>query len=279
MSALDSRLNAYRPDLAEERLRGVVEASRFVAGEPAQIAVPLASLRGAPREDARQTTEALLGERVKVFETADGWAWIRLDGDGYVGYVRAADLSRDIVAPTHRIAARSTFLFPKADLKSQPVQSVSLNAGIAVIGEEGDYLRTHDDRFVFAAHVKPIGSFESDFVAVAERFLHVPYLWGGKSAAGLDCSGLLQLALKACGIECPRDTDMQEAALGTVVGNRDLRRGDLVFWNGHVGMMRDEAHLLHANGHHMMAVSETLNEAVARIAAKGKEICAIKRLR
>jgi cell wall-associated NlpC family hydrolase len=278
MSALDSRLNAFRPDLAEERLRGVVAASRFVAGTPAQVCAPLASLRGAPGEDARQVTEALFGERVTLFETANGWAWIRLDTDGYVGYARASNLSREVVVPTHRVAARSTFLFPKADLKSQPVLSVGMNARIAVMGGDGGFLRTHDGRFVFAEHVGPIDAFESDFVAVAERFLHVPYLWGGKSAVGLDCSGLVQMALEACGIACPRDTDMQEKALGSTVGEKDMRRGDLVFWEGHVGIMRDATTLLHANGHHMMVVAEPLREAVARIAAQGKRVTSVKRL-
>jgi cell wall-associated NlpC family hydrolase len=156
-----------------------------------------------------------------------------------------------------------------------------MTARIAVIGEDGDYLRMHDGRFVFASHAKPCASVESDFVAVAERFLHVPYLWGGKSAAGLDCSGLLQVALQAAGRGCPRDTDMQEEALGHGLDKTDLNtlaRGDLIFWNGHVGIMRDERNLLHANGHHMMVVIEPLTEAVARIAAKGKPVTSIKRL-
>jgi cell wall-associated NlpC family hydrolase len=278
MSALDSRLNAYRADLAEERLRGVVEVPNYVAGTPAQIAVPIASLRGAPREDARQVTEALLGERVTVFEAAKGWAWIRLAADGYVGYARLNALSTDIAAPTHRIAARSTLLFAAADIKSQPALAVGMNSRLTIGSEAGEFLRTSDGRFVFAAHAKPIDVFESDFVAVAERFLYVPYLWGGKSAVGLDCSGLVQLALEACGIVCPRDADMQEEALGKRFDESELRRGDLVFWDGHVGIMRDTATLLHANGHHMMVVAEPLAEAVARIAARGKRITSVKRI-
>jgi cell wall-associated NlpC family hydrolase len=278
MSALDSRLDAYRADLAEERLRGIVEATNYVAGKAAQIAVPMASLRGAPREDARQVTEALLGELVTVFEEAKGWAWIRLAADGYVGYARLNDLSTDIAAPTHRIAARSTFLFPAADIKSQPALAVGMNSRLMATRDVGEFLRTSGGCFVFAAHAKPIDVFESDFVAVAERFLHVPYLWGGKSAVGLDCSGLLQLSLEACGMTCPRDADMQETALGERVEESDLRRGDLVFWDGHVGIMRNAATLLHANGHHMMVVAEPLTEAVARFAAKGKRITSVKRI-
>jgi cell wall-associated NlpC family hydrolase len=278
MSALDSRLNAYRADLAEERLRGIVEASRYVSGTPVQIAAPLASLRRAPREDAMQTTEALMGERAEVFESDGQWAWVKLAGDGYVGYMRASALGAEITTATHRISAVSTMLFPQPDLKSQPVQFIGMNAEITVTGVAGDYLRSHAGHYVFAGHAKPIDAFESDFVAVAERFLHVPYFWGGKSSAGLDCSGLLQLALQAAGIPSPRDADLQEEALGVRVDRSVLRRGDLVFWEGHAGIMRDAANLLHANGHHMMVVIEPLSEAVARIAAKGKEICAIKRL-
>jgi cell wall-associated NlpC family hydrolase len=278
MSALDSRLDAYRADLAEERLRGIVAASRYVSGTPVRIAAPLASLRRAPSADAMQIAEALMGEPALMFETKGEWAWIKLDGDGYVGYAQASSLSTEIVEVTHRISAVSTMLFPRPDLKSQPVRFIGMNARIAVTGMEGDYLRTHDGHYVFAAHAKPRDLFEDDFVAVAERFLHVPYLWGGKSSVGLDCSGLVQLALQAAGIACPRDTDMQERTLGTPVDRSELRRGDLVFWQGHVGIMRDATHLLHANGHHMMVVIEPLSEAAARIAAKGKEICAIKRL-
>ena len=118
-------------------------------------------------------------------------------------------------------------------------------------------------------HLAPIGAgFETDAAGVALRFLGAPYLWGGRESLGLDCSGLVQQALAACGKACPRDTDMQ-AGIGVAVAPGDLARGDLVFWKGHVGMMLDAERMVHANGHHMATVVEPLAEAIARIEAAG----------
>lgn len=280
MSKFDSRLHAVRPDLADVNLQGQVEALRFVVPSPAQIAVPIAAVHKAPHGDAMQVTQALMGEPVQVFETREGWAWVQLAADGYVGYVPAAALSNDVAAATHRVAVPSTLLYPAADLKSQPATPVTLNARLTVVAEDGKFLRLADGRHVYAAHVKPADQFESGFVAIAEMFRHVPYYWGGKTVQGLDCSGLVQLSLEACGVQAPRDSDMQERALGQplLVNDLDgLKRGDLVFWNGHVGIMTDPETLLHANGHHMMVVAEPLREAVARIAASYGAISAIKR--
>lgn len=281
MEKLDSRLHAFRPDLADESLRGRVEAENFVGPAPAQVVAPIASLRKAPAGDAMQLTEALMGETVQVFERREGWAWVKLDGDGYVGYAAADALSEKIGEPTHRVAVPATHLYPAANIKSQPAEVVSLNARLTVAGEDGKFLRLADGRFVFAAHVKPWNEHEMDFIAVAGMFRHAPYCWGGKSARGLDCSGLVQLSLEACGMKAPRDSDMQERQLGEklLVNDLDgLKRGDLVFWDGHVGIMTDGETLLHANGHRMMVVAEPLREAVERIARAYGQITSIKRL-
>jgi cell wall-associated NlpC family hydrolase len=158
---------------------------------------------------------------------------------------------------------------------------ITLNAQVRVVEESGSYSRLSDGRFAYTAHLKPIASVEPDFVSVAAMFCNVPYYWGGKSALGVDCSGLVQLALEACGIAALRDSDMQEASLGSrlMVNDLDsLRRGDLVFWKGHVGIMTDERTLLHANGHHMMVVAEPLKDAVARIATRYGDITSIRRM-
>lgn len=281
MTKLDPRLSAYRTDLADIALEGRVAADRFVAPRIMQVVEPIVSVHKAPRFDAMQLTQALLGERVKVFHEEEGWAWVQLTRDGYVGYVNGNALSAQINSPTHRVAVPSTFLYPEANLKTQPAVPVPLNSQVTVTGESGAYSRLANGRFVFSAHLVAADSFAEDFAAVAEMFRHAPYLWGGKSVQGLDCSGLVQVALEACGLEAPRDSDMQEESLGHKLMVNDLaglRRRDLVFWKGHVGIMTDGETLLHANGHHMMVVAEPLRDAVERIARQYGQVTSVKRL-
>lgn len=281
MSKLDPRLHAYRPDLADAALVGQVEAERFVEPRLMQVIEPVITLHKAPRFDSMQLTQALFGEEVKLFHEEEGWAWVQLVTDGYVGYVNGNALSLDVTAPTHRVAVPSTFMYPEASLKTLPAIPLTLNAQVTVTAESGAYSQLSNGRFVFSAHLKRIDDVEADFVAVAELFCHVPYFWGGKSVQGLDCSGLVQLSLEACGQRALRDSDMQEQTLGEklLVNDLDsLTRGDLVFWSGHVGIMTDEKTLLHANGHHMMVVAEPLKDAVDRIAAKYGQITCVRRL-
>ncbi|MFM8747096.1 MAG: C40 family peptidase [Aestuariivirga sp.] len=281
MTQPDKRLHAYRDDLADAALAGRVEARRFVAPRLMRAIDPVVPVYREPRFDSMQLTQALLGEAVKLFDEREGWAWVQLARDGYVGYVKCNALAAPGLAPSHRVAVPSTFVYPAANLKSQPAQAVPLNAEVTVLDEVGAFSRLSDGRFVFSRHLKPAGVFEPDFVAVAEQFRHVPYLWGGKSVQGLDCSGLVQLSLEAAGAAAPRDSDMQEAALGTPIPRDDfetLRRGDLIFWDGHVGIMTDAKTLLHANGHHMMAVAEPLAEAADRIARRYGPVSGVRRL-
>ncbi len=275
---LDRRLHAYRDDLADESLRGRVDAPRFVQGVVQQVAAPVANVHRAPDNTSAIDTQALMGEVVSVFAVHGSWAWVQLRRDGYVGYVRHDCLNATVHQCTHRVTVPSTLIFPKADLKSQPVMPLSLNAEIDVISRDADYLQLSRGGFVYAAHACAMDAFAPDHVAVAEQFLNLPYLWGGKGNGGLDCSGLVQVSMHATGRECPRDTDLQEAVLGTTVSLADAQRGDLVFWKGHVGMTWDEATLLHANGHHMMVVKEPLRDAVARSAAKGSAVTSVKRI-
>jgi hypothetical protein len=278
---LDPRLHAYRDDLADIALRGRVNALRFVEAELRQVSVSVASVHAEPRIDSGRVTEALMGEPVNVFQVKDGWAFVQLVLDSYVGYVPARCLTTQVQDPTHRIAVPSTLLYVKPDVKSNPVQPVHMNSLVSVIRVEGDFARLKDHRFAWAKHLMPVDTHWDDPATVAEAFVNAPYLWGGKSFAGLDCSGLVQLAWQACGFDCPRDVDMIQAGFGVPLErNRDLKlaRNDLVFWKGHVGMMLDADNLVHANGHHMQAVVEPLAGAIKRIANLYGQVTGVSRV-
>ncbi|GJD93864.1 C40 family peptidase [Methylobacterium iners] len=268
--SLDPRLTPARPDLADLRLKGQVEAARYVTGSDRRVVVPSAPLRRAPSPEAGIDTEAVLGDPVTIYEDRDGFAFVQLAADGYVGYLPSAALGDPEPAPTHRIQALRTFLYPAPDLKRPALAHLSLGAAVTVAAREGDYLRLATGGYVFAGHCGALNAYEPDFAATAERLVGTPYLWGGRTSLGLDCSGLVQLCLATAGLPSPRDADQQERALGEPLPDslEGLTRGDLVFWRGHVGLMLDSDRLIHANGHHMMVAVELLREAVARIAEK-----------
>jgi cell wall-associated NlpC family hydrolase len=277
--SFDPRVTPARPDLAAAHLRGVVAAPRYVEGVSFEVFDAVAPVRKAPVPDAMLETEALKGERVTIYdEDGEGWGWGQLHGDGYVGWLPMNALRAPGPTATHKVAVLRTILFPGRSIKAQPVEGLLLGSRLAVAGQDVDLARLASGGYVPARHLVPLDAAAADFVAVAERFTGVPYLWGGKTSLGIDCSGLVQVSLTTCGTECPRDSDMQRA-LGTAVApDEALQRGDLVFWAGHVGMMRDAATLLHANAFHMAVTSEPFVEAVARIRAAGNEVAAIKRL-
>jgi cell wall-associated NlpC family hydrolase len=277
--AFDPRLTPARADLAAKHLEGRVAAARYVAGRFYEVVEPLAPLRREPRPDAALETEALKGERVTIYDTNDeGFAWGQLTADGYVGWLPSNALSPAGAAPTHKVAALRTLVFPGPSIKLPPVEALPFGARLAIARIEDRMAVTPGGGYVPAVHLTPIDVNEPDFVAVAERFVGAPYLWGGKTALGLDCSGLVQIALSACGVACPRDSDMQEAALGTPGDFSKQQRGDLVFWKGHVAIARDQATLIHANAFHMAVAIEPIADAVARIRAAGSEVTSVRRL-
>ncbi|MFO1034039.1 MAG: NlpC/P60 family protein [Hyphomicrobiales bacterium] len=279
MTAPDKRLFAFRADLAEDSLRGRIDAARFTTGIPSRVISPMASVKREPRPDAMQLTQALHGEDVTVFEDVNGWSWIKLKADGYVGYMESAALAPAAEPLTHEVAVPSSLCYRAPDLKTQPVRAMPLLSRFAMTAEVNGYRVAANGDALYARHLRPLGSGTGDFVAVAEQFLRVPYLWGGKSVAGIDCSGLVQLSLLATGGTAPRDSDMQEEGLGQSLKPQEkLRRGDLVFWPGHVGIMADGENLLHANAHHMMVVIEPLAAVTARSEAAGKPVSRTKRL-
>jgi cell wall-associated NlpC family hydrolase len=269
--------------VAAKHLEGKVKAARFVDGRAMEVIAPQAPLRREPRPDAPLDTEALKGERVTVFDAnAEGWAWGQLAGDNYVGWLPSGALAPPGPAPTHRVAALRTLVFPGPSIKLPPVEALPFGAALNIARIEDRLAITPSGGHVPAAHLAPIGDNERDFVAVAERFVGAPYLWGGKTALGLDCSGLVQIALSACGLPCPRDSDMQERALGSALDHKDLsfklQRGDLIFWTGHVAIARDRDSLVHANAFHMAVVVEPVGEAIARIRSMGSEIASVRRI-
>ena len=261
---LDTRLNAYRPDLADIRLRDQVSAQQYVEGDITSIIEPRVALRARPDLTAGFVSEALLGDRVRVFEVKEGWAWGQMEKDNYVGYIPLETLSGIHMPPSHRVCVPATFIYPKADLKSQPATRIFLNSQLLIDEITDDWAALAGGGYVYHSHICPVDEFSSDPVAVAEQFLGVPYLWGGSTQDGLDCSALVQQAYHACGLECPRDGDMIEESIGET-GHNSLQRGDLVFWDGHIGMIIDDHRMIHANGHHMAVVVEDFAKAEARI--------------
>ncbi|MGH6936514.1 MAG: NlpC/P60 family protein, partial [Methylocella sp.] len=265
MRPFDPRLTPARPDLAAAQLRGKVEAANYAEGRALHVCAGTADLRHAPAPDAPLDTQALFGDEVMLYEDHEGWGWVQLARDGYVGYMSMAALAEGQITPTHCVTANRSFVYPGPDLKLPARDALPLGASVRVRATKGAFAQIDDAAFVFWGHLSPTGERQKDFVAVAERLLHAPYLWGGKTSVGLDCSGLVQISLGAAGIDAPRDTDLQEQALGLPIAVdtelAGLRRGDLVFWHGHVGIMRDETTLLHANAHHMLVASEPLRIA------------------
>ena len=273
---MDKRLTPARPDLAAAHLKGKVEAAHFVEGEKCMSLCGHTAMRARPESHFSQETELLCGELFTVYEHKNGWAWGQIGSDGYVGYVHDVSLGA-YAEPTHRVTAPATPVLLRPDVKAAAVNLLPMNAQLRLQKTQGDFFETNAG-FVSYRHVAPLSEHAMDFVAVAEGFLHVPYVWGGKTVAGLDCSGLIQTALTAAGIHAPRDTDMQEKALGLPVDRKDVQRGDLVFWKGHVGVMTDKKTLLHANAFHMEVFAEPLDQATARIEDTAGPVTSIKRL-
>jgi cell wall-associated NlpC family hydrolase len=264
----DPRLTPARGDVAAAKLKGQVAAARFVEASPRQVRVGASVLREAPSFIARLETQLLYGEVFDVYaEDEDGWLWGQARLDDYVGYARADSFDAEIRTPTHRVAVLRTLVFPEPDKKSQPPSPLSLNAKIAVEAPiENGFAPLSRGGWVYAAHLAPIDQIVSDWVASAERFVGLPYLWGGKDSSAVDCSGLVQSALETAGIRAPRDADMQEASVGAeIASDSSLQRGDLAFWAGHVGIMRSATELLHANAFHMQTVIEPLADTIARV--------------
>lgn len=265
MTDFDPRTTLAREDLADQALEGLVRAKRFRSVEPRQCAVPAAAVRKAPESSAEQQDQIVFGEAFDVLDAQDDWAWGRARRDGYVGWVEASALASPVLAPTHRVSALRTYAFPTPSIQAAPPVLLSLNALVTVEAREGRFVQVARAGWIVERHLAALDVFEADPVSVAERYLGAPYQWGGRESLGLDCSALVQQALYACGRACPRDTDVQARETGEAIESAaGLRRGDLVFWRGHVALMVDADRIIHANSHHMAVTVEPLVEAVSR---------------
>ena len=274
MSMLDRRLNAYRPDLADERLSGKVEASRFTAGTLMQVSASVVDLRSEPRPDSGPQTQIIFGDLVRVFEEQDGWSWVQAERDGYTGYVSSASLEKPGADATHMVIVPRTFIYPGSDLRFPHTKALSLGSRVRIVGSAEtrgtQYALLENGEALIASHLAPLGQHAADYVAVAETLLHTPYLWGGTSSFGIDCSGIVQLSMWVSGRKVLRDSDMQQNTLGEIIepdaDYSNLKRGDLVFWKGHVAICAAPDMLIHASGHTMTVTLEPLKDAIKRIA-------------
>lgn len=276
----DNRRQPARDDIAAAYLQGKVTAERFVAGRSFRVSTGWVPLLRAPDTAAPIDTELLFGEEFHAYEVRNGWAWGQAACDGYVGYVRADALMPGTISPTHAVSVPRGFLLAAPKVTARMRHCLSMNSLLSVTDTQGLFCAVPSFGWIYRDHIVPLAQYASDFVAVAERFLSVPYLWGGRTSLGIDCSGLVQIAMQRAGLSCPRDSDMQAAEIGMSqpVAQQGLQRGDLVFWRGHVGIMMDADHLLHANAHHMCVAREPLTQAAVRIAGSdGGDIIAIRR--
>lgn len=263
---LDPRTTAANTHVAATELRGQVDAPTYVDGTWHRVATPVVDLLRAP--DGPRDRQLLFGERVRVLDIRNRVAFVQSARDAYVGYIAADALAED-ATPTHRVRVAATHLYPAPDLKQHEICGLSHGAQLTIRGRTGTYMETTSGQFVPSLHLAPIEESDTDPVEIAELFIGSPYLWGGNSREGIDCSGLVQAALLACGISCPADSDQQRDAVGTILPTGSpVESGDLLFWRGHVAMAADEHTLIHANAHHMAVAFEPLDAAIARIASK-----------
>lgn len=283
MTSFDPRITPARGDIAAAHLRGKIGAKRYVDGTKHVAARGRTALRKEPSEDSGLETELLFGQSFTVYDRGKRFLWGQANDDLCVGYVEADGLKAEEIVADHKVIAPATPLLPAPDAKRAVLDILPMNARVCVLERPDGFAKIKPAGFVFDAHLEPLSRRGRDWVAVAEQFVRAPYVWGGKTVAGLDCSGLVQVALESVGRQLPRDTDLQERAIEQRIEPApdfsNLRRGDLVFWDGHVGIMLDCERLLHATSAFMQVVTEPVHDAVRRIEPIGGPITSVRRIR
>jgi cell wall-associated NlpC family hydrolase len=272
----DPRLNPWRDDIAADHLRGEVDAPAFVKGQDYEVIAPVTNLHRSPAHGAIVDSQLLLGERFRVYDVKGAWAWGQCQHDDYVGYVLREDLDQ-CQNSTHIVRQLRCHIFSDPDIKSRPIMAVSMGARLAATNTTGRFTELESGGFIVTQSIMPKGATVPDYIATARQFIGTPYLWGGRESMGIDCSGLVQIALSMAGRACPRDSDLQEASLGQIL-TEEPTTGDVVFWRGHVGFISAPGRLLHANATHMQVIEEDFAEACERIASTSGSVTAVKRL-
>ncbi|EJF81295.1 NlpC/P60 family protein [Bartonella doshiae] len=271
----DPRLHAFRNDLADKRLETEISAQRFVEGEKKRVNIAVAGLFKESNKKSERQTECLLGEDLLIFEQKETMSWGQSLKDGYVGYIETAALCTSSIKQTHIVSVPRTFQYLQTDLRKPMEYSLSMGSKVTVVDQtevrDVMYSVLENGKAIISRHLSPIGRVYEDYVTVAETFIHTPYLWGGVSGFGIDCSGLIQLSMMMTGKMVLRDTDMQQKTIGIPLTDDDkLQRGDLIFWKGHVAIMVDHENIIHASGYSMDVTIEPLEEAITRIAKKNE---------
>jgi hypothetical protein len=274
----DPRTTLRLPTVAARHLDGLIAAPDYRDPRAMTVQAASAPLRAAPDGASVQVDQLLFGEGFDLLDTDGVWAFGQTRRDGYVGWTPRGGLAVGAPSPTHRVRVVRAFAFAEPHVRAPARGPFPINALMRVEAREGRFALIAGGGWVAEQHLAPLGDYDADPAAVAALFLGAPYVWGGRDGLGVDCSGLVQQALFACGRGCPRDSD-QQATLGRAVARADLVRNDLVFWDGHVGLMRDAERLIHANAYHMTVEVEPLGEAIGRIReAGGGDPTAFRRL-
>ena len=278
-SVFDPREYAYKADLAADYMRGLICCQKFVVGEMFQVKINVASLKKAPDQSSEQVSELLFGEEVIIYEIVDAWAWGQSQTDGYVGYVSMDHISSKVQENTHEVTALRAFVYRQPDIKAPTITCLSMSSQLSITHSKGLFAHIENLGWIFEKSIRALGGIESDFVSVAQKFTGTPYLWGGRSSFGIDCSGLVQLSLRGVGVLCPRDTDQQASSVGSPINDEitKLLRGDLIFMNGHVAIMVDRHTILHANAFHMSVELESLDGFLSRSKQDNIHICQMRR--
>lgn len=259
---LDQRLTPATDRVALDSLRGIVERPTYTPGRPARLSVPLADLMTAP--NGKRDRQVNFGTDLTVIDDENGWSFVQSALDDHCGWLRSEVIGFDLPAITHRVRVPATHIYSQPDIKQPEIASLSLGARVSVAAAEGKFARLQTGGYIFAEHITDLP--DSEPVRVAETLLDTPYLWGGNSRAGIDCSGLVQAALIACNIPCPSDSDLQRDAFPEVT---EIQRGDLLFWPGHVAMAASADMMIHATAWKMAVIWENIPKAIARIDAAG----------